>query len=140
MTSNPRLFGFFLGLGYLVIYLLFAIWPTGAGHGTYIFFLPLWPYLLGGLYYPFIGLIGADLSSMSAKAAYIGITLMHYCGIFFFYFHTDFAEPEYLLKVWRHSDIAILIPTAIFVAGEVVIWINFIVRVTFSMLSPKADG
>ncbi len=140
MTSNSRLVGCFVGLGYVLVYLLFAAWPTGAGHGTYIFFLPIWPYLIGGIFYPAIGMIGANLRASNAKIAYIGLILLHYVGIFYFYLATDMAEPEYLVKVWRHSEIAVLLPFAIFSIGEIAIWLNLIVQMTFTVWSKRMNG
>jgi hypothetical protein len=140
MTSNSRLVGCLVGLVYVFIYFLFAVWPTGAGHGTYIFFLPLWPYLLGGMFYPGIGAIGVDLGSAKARIAYIGLILLHYVGICYFYLFSDLAEPAYLVKVWRHSDIAILFPLAIFAIGEIVIWLNLIVQMALSVRTKRVNG
>lgn len=139
MTASPRFYGFGFGLGYFVIYFLFALWPTGAGHGTYVFFLPLWPYLLGGVFYPAIGAIGADLRSALSKAAYVGLTLVHYLGIVGFYLLTDLANPIYVSKVWHQSDIAILMPTTVFAVGELIIWLNFIVQCAISIRSREVN-
>lgn len=127
MLERSRIFGALIGLVYAVIYLFFAIFPAGAGHGTYIFFIPLWPYLLGGLFFPTLGYLGADLEPSSAKLCYLGLIVLHYILMVVFFFYTDLAEWTYVEKIWRQSSFGIILPIFVFVAGQIVIWMVFII-------------
>ena len=127
MLERPRIFGALIGLGYAVIYFFFAIFSAGAGHGTYIFFIPLWPYLLGGLFFPMLGYLGADLEPSFAKLGYLGLILLHYTLMVLFFFYTDLAEWTYVEKFWRQSSFGIILPLFVFVVGQIVIWMVFII-------------
>lgn len=127
MLERHRIFGALIGLVYAVAYLFVAIFPASAGHGTYIFFIPLWPYLLGGLFFPMLGYLGADLEPAYAKLSYLGLLTLHYTLMVLFFSFTNLADWTYVEKTWQQSNLAMILPLFVFVAGQVVIWMVFII-------------
>jgi hypothetical protein len=139
MISRRRVAGLAVGIAYLALYTFFAILPAGAGHGTYVFFLPLWPNMIGGLSYPAIGFIGVDLSSTAAKLIFVSLIGIHYLLIILAFYLTDLTDPEYFYKVWKHSPMVIVVPTTLFIAAEVVIWTRFVAAVFLSTMKSEVD-
>lgn len=135
--NRSRERGGLIGLVYFLIYLVMAIWPAGAGHGTYIFFVPLWPYLLGGLVYPAFGFVGADLSSRAIKFGYLSLILTRYLAILFFFKFTDLANWDYVTTVSKFSSEVLIIPAAFFLMGQIAIWLTLVVQVSRPVFRPQ---
>ena len=71
MVNRSQVGGLAAGTGYALVYFILAFFALGAGHGTYSFFAPLGPYLLGLIFFPLAGFLGGDLRPFLSRVEYV---------------------------------------------------------------------
>jgi hypothetical protein len=123
--------GMLVGLAYAAVFFFLAFLAVGgggAGHGpgTLIFFAVVWPYGLGLLYFPVIGLLSAVLHSFSSKVLFVSATVIHYALTLNALRLDHVANADAFRGMWNYSPWIILIPTALYFGGQTLIWFLFI--------------
>ncbi len=130
MRRSSSLAGLIVGLVYAVVYLALAFGAAGAGHGTGIFFAAILPYGLGLLFFPFVGSLLGNLKSSRSRVLFLSAAAIHY-ALVIYYLHLDWIHDlSYVEKMWRYSPGAILLPAALYLFGQVIIWVFFIRSLT----------
>ena len=123
--------GMVVGLLYAAVFFFLAflaIGGGGAGHGpgTGIFFAVVWPYGVGLLYFPMIGLLSAVLHSFISKVLFVSATVIHYALTLNALRFNHLTDADALRGMWNYSPWIILIPTVLYFGGQTLIWFLFI--------------
>lgn len=111
------------GLIYTLVYFFLAIGCAAGGHGTLIFFAPLFTWIL---LFPALFLLTRLNRGFINYILFVVLMLMHYAHIVFFLsplFSLDIDKGT--MKIWEHRPEAILITAAWYLAGQIIIWIFF---------------
>ena len=111
------------GLIYTLVYFFLAIQSAGGGHGTFIFFAPLFTWIL---LFPALFLLTRLNRGFINKVLFVVLMLIHYVHIIFFLsplFSLDIDKGT--IKVWEQYPGAILITAAWYLIGQLMIWIFF---------------
>ena len=118
--------GLLIGLAFAVVYLFLAFGAAGAGHGTGIFFAAILPYGVGLLLFPALGFLAGNLRSLANKIVFVSILTIHYALVINFLRLDWISEATYFEKMWNYSPLAILLPTGLYFAGQLILWFMFI--------------
>lgn len=117
------------GVIYSLIYLILAVGAAGFGHGTYIFFVPAWPFGLGLLVYPLQFHLLDKSESTAAKALLVSSELFH-LGLIAFLLSVRWPEElQYFERSWVLEPLSIILPVVWFAIGHLVLWIAFLLKI-----------
>jgi hypothetical protein len=126
MKAAYSLKGLFAGAIFSFVYVLLALIALGAGHGTSMFLAPIKPFGLGLLFFPIIGFLAGNLNSFFTKSLLLIVLAIHY-GLtvtFIKMFWTD--DLPYFEKMWHYSPISIILPAALYLLGNTLVYTAFI--------------
>jgi|SRR5215204_1379204 len=128
MNHTFSIKGLVFGVIFAALYFLLAIFPAGAGHGTQLFFAPMLPYGLGLLLFPVIGFLAGNLNSFFTKSLFLIVLAVHYLVMFIFVklIWVEFEDSVYFEKMWNQSPISIILPSAFYILGNLVVYAAFI--------------
>ncbi|MDM7922883.1 MAG: hypothetical protein QUS14_11330 [Pyrinomonadaceae bacterium] len=121
-----------LGVVFSVIYLILAVGGSGLGHGTYIFFVPAWPYGLGLLVYPLLLHLVGIAETARDRLVFLVLILSHYGIIAYLLVQRWPAEADSIAKVWSVEPINIVLPAIWFLFGHLALWTAFFVKLVGS--------
>ena len=126
MRWRRGLVGLLIGLAFGLVYFVFALAAAGAGHGTFIFFAPLAPYWLGVIVFPILGFLAGDLRPFLSKVFFISVLVLHYTLTIVTLRGPGIRDPEYLAKTWAFSPSYIVLPTALYIGANILLWVVFV--------------
>ena len=125
---KKRIIGAAIGLVFAVICGFISLLSTGGGHGSLMWlFLFVIPELCG-IYFPFMGFLGADLSS-SRSRWFFGLTLAVNLIISAILVVGSFADDEYTIKAWNSDPLAAIFITAIHIVPSLIFTAMLVVNV-----------
>jgi hypothetical protein len=116
----------FVGFFYAAAYILAAFFAAGSGHGTYIFFAPTMPYGFGMLFYPLLFGLLVRLESNFVRAIFVILLLTHYAVTILFASLWWNEDVSYLIEEWSVAPLNLIIPSIIFLVGEIYLLGKFI--------------
>jgi len=131
MINRSQVVGLAGGTSYGLVYCFLAFSATGGDRGTYIFFAPAGPYLLGLLWFPLAGFLAGDLRPFLSKVVFISALIVHYAIIIIFLRAVWEIDFPYFAQVWDNSPSYILLPAGWYLLGQAIIWAVFIRGVVF---------
>ena len=102
----------------------FAVDGAGAGHGTALFFAPLftWPLVLGA----FVAVVYAD--RMPGKIAFLFCVGLHYLHMSFWLSDcfNGYCDQEELVQLWKFSKTFAMFGIGWYLLGQVILWFMFL--------------
>jgi hypothetical protein len=126
MINRLQVVGLAAGVSFALIYFFLAFSASGGDRGTYIFFLPAGPYLLGLLFFPLAAFLAGDLRPFLSKVVLISAMTVHDAMIIIFLREVWMSEFPYIERVWNISPWYILLPAGWYLLGQVFILAAFI--------------
>jgi hypothetical protein len=108
------------------VYFFFAFAAAGAGHGTFIFFAPMSPYGLGVIVFPALGFLAGNLRPFLSKVFFISLLVVHYTLTIFILRVPWIRDPAYIDKTWAFSPSYIVVPAALYIGGNILLWVVFV--------------
>ncbi|HEV7397090.1 MAG TPA: hypothetical protein VGN86_11310 [Pyrinomonadaceae bacterium] len=126
MRWHRAIVGLLIGLAFGLAYFFFAFAAAGAGHGTFIFFAALSPYGLGVIAFPALGFLAGDLRPFLSKVIFISLLVIHYTLVIFTLRIPWIRDAAYIDKTWDFSFSDIVVPAALYIAGNVLLWAVFV--------------
>ena len=126
MRWRRLIVGLLIGVAFGLVYFFFAFAAAGAGHGTFIFFAPLSPYGLGVIAFPVLGFLAGDLRPFLSKVVFASLLAIHYTLLIFTLRVPWIRDPAYIDKTWAFSPSYILVPSALYIGVNILLWAVFV--------------
>ena len=99
---------------------------TGAGHGTFFFFLlAVFPFGIGFLLWPVIALLLANVGESFYRRLFLIAIPVQYALIALYILNWSDELPRIAIA-WKYSPANVLEPLVLFLAGHIVIWLTFV--------------
>lgn len=118
-----------LGIIFSIAYVIFAMGAAGFGHGTYLFFIPAWPYGLGLLVYPVLFHLLSLLENYRTRWIFVCVALLHYATIALLLSARWSDEASYVQRTLSVEPLNVVLPVVWFFAGQIVLWICFTLKI-----------
>ena len=126
MRWRRSMVGLLIGFMFGVVYFFAAFAASGAGHGTFIFFAPLSPYSFGVIAFPALGFLAGDLRPFLSKVFFISVLVVHYTLAIVTLRVPWIHDPAYIEKTWAFSHSYIVVPTALYLGANILLWGLFV--------------
>lgn len=115
-----------LGVILIVVYVIFALFAAGAGHGTYIFLAVVMPCGFGAVIYPFLFGLSNYLGSNFVRVIFILMIFFHYWTTIVFVYLWWEDDFPYFLKTWNLNPMYIILPIIWFLVIQFLVWRSFV--------------